>query len=195
MELPVEDIAQLFRHSVVLHKNKPVYVDNVQDDGKLAMTDIMTHRTRIVPFKLNDFAAPALRLGFINYGQAVVYAVRNPVRRYKMGYSQENTKILTIDCYYPIGKAGTRERVGGMRCPEFGDALFNKYPSFAEALKQVTEFKGACAFDKQFCITSERKIFYKTSCVGNLPKGAKTVKEIVWQKGFEHLVVLLENEK
>lgn len=190
--LEVGDIDQLYRNSLILYKNKPVYVEQVNREGECTILDISTNRARVVKFSFKDFAPPARRLGFINLLGSVVYAARNPVRRYKVGINVENTRVVSLDVSYPSGGGRTVDRAYTFRCPEVADALFNKYPSLEEAIKQVTEINGACAFDKQFAVDSRQRIWYKTQIVGTVKVGAKTADDIIFNDGFEHLINLLD---
>jgi hypothetical protein len=192
LDMRVEDIRQLYDRSLVLYKNKPVYINDIGNDGDVQFLDLFSQRIRTAAFSMKDFTAPLRRLGFINTMGSVVYASRIPIRRYKVGLSEENVKFDSLGVNYLKGKADTIARLTGLSVPEIGDALFNKYPSLEEAISFVRKFKGAMAFDKQFAVSSEGGLFYKTQLVGSASRGIKRADQLEFRKGFEHLALLLD---
>lgn len=192
-EIAAEDLRQMYRDSVVFHKNKPVYVENVNAAGDVAFLDILSQRRGIEPFSFKSFSTPTRRLGMVNVMGGVVYAYRVPVRKYKVGVASENTKVTSLDVDFPHkGRVNPRDLVRGLQCVEVGEALMNKYPTFNQALKMLGEFNYAVAFDKQFAVDVHRRIFYKTRMVGEIPKGKNKLEDIQFAKGYEHLILLLD---
>lgn len=193
LEIAVDDLRQMYKDSVVFHKNKPVYIEQIGGNGDVAFLDIIAQRREILPFSIKNFVTPTRRIGMVNIMGGVVYAYRLPVRKYKVGISGENIRVSTLDVDFPrMGRSNPRTMVAGLQCIEVGEALLNKYPTLNQALKMLGEMTYAVAFDKQFAIDRHRNIFYKTQRVGMLPEGKTKVDDIVFSKGNEHLILLLD---
>jgi len=144
----------------------------------------------------DEWTAPTQRLGFVNVFDSVLYVRRNPVRRYKVGLSKENLSLQPLnDLVYPRGAGETLRHVTGLSSIELGDCIMGKYPTFEEACKILHGGLGvkAIAFDRQFALTSNGYVYYKTTCVGRLAAKPKSINDIVFKAAFTHLVTLLEN--
>lgn len=118
VDVSVDDLIQLYLNTLVLYKNKPIFVDGIGKTKKVTYFDLSTQRNMVVDYKEGIFKAPTRRIGFINIGKSVVYSYRNPVRRYKIGYSHENLKFLTIEVSYPESRSITKERAMSLKSPE-----------------------------------------------------------------------------
>lgn len=193
VDVSVDDLTQLYLNTLVLYKNKPIFVDGIGKTKKVTYFDLSTQRNMVVDYKEGIFKAPTRRIGFINIGKSVVYSYRNPVRRYKIGYSHENLKFLTIEVSYPESRSITKERAMSLKSPEIRDSIFNSYPSFETAFMLAKEFNGAYAFDKQFAVCCRNRVWYKTDLVGTVNDSAKTIYDIVFDKEYAHLTLLLDN--
>lgn len=193
-EMSIEDINSRFHNSLIMYKNKPSYVKRVGNNGDCILLDLLTQKQETVPFKLDAFANPVRRVGMVNIEGSVVYAERIPARKYKVGLTGENVKVHTFpDIEYPSRKDVTRDKVRTLQCVELAEALMDKYPAFSTSVRHLRQFPGAMAFDKQFAVTSEGLILYKKQAVGRVDMKAKSVNDIMWAKGHEHLILLLEN--
>lgn len=199
LEMPVEDLRRDLVGCVVMHNNKPVYVTAVGARGIVAFRDLGTQKEDQEMFTLEGFSNPVRRIGFVNIMGSVLYITRVPVRKYYMGLSvgggrSGNLKIQYLDnVNYPQDANNTITRAKSLCIPELGQAIMNKYPKFTEAMQQVAEFGGACAFDKQFAVCAKGYIIYKTQRVGKAKLNAKTFQDIQWNEGCEHLSILLDN--
>jgi hypothetical protein len=195
MELDVRDIQQMYGKSIVFYQNKPVYVEAVGDNGEMVMTNLITQRGEMAKFSSKEFTAPMRRLGMVNVKGSVMYTSRTPVRRFKVGICAENIRVEPVEGVdYPAGRAETKHHVMGLCLPELGDTLFGKYPTFKQALTHVENMGGAVAFDRQFAIARGRKICYKSKVVGKIPAGKSNIKDIQFDKGYEHLTMALKGE-
>ncbi len=195
-DIRVDDFNMMYSNSIVMLKNKPVYVHKLLNDKIVAITDLLANRMSFIKFADLKLKPPTLRIGFVNIHGSVVYVRRVPVRKYKVGICAENTKVHLFDeLIYPLGAIEAKERVGSFKCPEIVDAMLNKYPSLKDAFRNAIETGGACAFDHQFAITYRGDIYYKTSKVGKLPivAGKYAVNNIKWNAGKEHLHLLLKD--
>lgn len=199
LEMSVDDLRRDLAGCVVMHNNKPVYVTAIGGRGLVAFRDLMSQKEDSEMFTVEAFSNPVRRLGFVNVMNSVIYVTRVPVRKYYMGLKagggrQGNLKLTYLDIVnYPQGTAETISRVQSMCVPEFGAAIINKYPTLPEAIIQVREFGGACAFDKQFAICSRGYVIYKTKRVGKYNQTSNGPQDIKWAEGCEHLSILLEN--
>lgn len=193
VEIDVADVRQMYEHTVVMKGSKPVYVSRVGERGEVRFTDLLSNKKDVVEFSLKTFLPPAARrLGMINVCGSVVYASRIPVRRYKVGFSTENINVKHLDVEYPEGADATLLRIKKLECPEIAEAMLNKYPTLEKALKTVEKFGGAVAFDKQFAVDARKRVWYKTKRVGKVPDGVTECAGIVFDKGHEHLSILLD---
>lgn len=186
-EMSIDDIRQKFEGSVVLYQKKPVLFKKVSGDFSVRIFDLMAQKEEQVEFDMKEFQPPPSRVGFVNINGSVVYAVRNAIRRYKLGLSRENFNVSVLDVPYPDGRSDVYIRlVAGLERRELGEAMLNKYPTLQQAIRRVSQFEGACAFDKQFAIDHVHNVYYKTQKVGHLVSGA-----IVFDEGCTHLHLLL----
>lgn len=196
LEMSYEDLVRDLKDNVVMYQNKPVYVTGISRDGEVRFLDLGTQREGLAPFTVKDFCNPIRRVGFVNCMGGAAYLCRIPVRRYYIGLARHNTvvKLLPGVLYEEGGAATIRDRVRSLMIPEIGDCIMNKYPVLADACKQVKKFKGAVAFDTQFAVSSTGAIFYKDTHAGTCSLNtAKTVADIKWDEGQEHLSILLDN--
>lgn len=187
-EISIEDIQQKYVGSIVMMEKRPVLFKQISGDYTCRVFDLMSQKEERVEFSMKKFLPPAPRIGMVNIGGSVVYAARNAVRRFKLGLSKENLSVQVLDIHYPDGRPiDYIHQVLSLERRELGEAILNKYPTLREAVRRVSQFDGACAFDKQFAVDSHDAIFYKTNQVGVLERG----KDIVFDKGWEHLQILL----
>lgn len=187
-EMSRQDIEQKFYDSVLMYEKRPVLFRRMAADKSCRIFDLLEQKEEQVEFDFKKFLPPAPRIGFINIGGSVLYAARLAIRRYKVGLSTENLSIHTLKVRYPDGDAAHYvKKIKSLERKELGEALLRKYPTLSQAVRKVSQFEGACAFDKQFCIDQSHNIFYKTDKVGKYNSG-----DIVFDEGYKHLDILLE---
>ena len=196
-KLSYHDVEQQYRHSVVLKRGEPVLIEDVKQDGPFVYVKVRNMRNRRASweeFSQDSFQSPTCRLGLVNVQDHVVYAYRNPVRKMKIGMCQENLSFKPIDAAYAYGSIRSIQQARELTTPLF-ECMMNIYPSFAEALAKVKEpiMDGVrvVAFDRQFAISSEMKIYYKTIEVGSFPKNCKKIENISFFKHYSHLNTLI----
>lgn len=188
----LEDLKQYFLGTVVLYKGKPVLVKAINVEKIFKMLDLFTQKTIIDDDAVKHITPPMRRLGMINICGSVVYCERRPARIYQMGINKNNLRFHELLVPYPEGANITLQKAKLTDSVEFAEMLFGKYPTFLECIEMVEKFGGAAAFDKQFAIDNGRGIWYKTKNVGHLLKGGKSVDNIKWDSGYEHLILLLK---
>lgn len=191
-KLSYDDITQQFYKNIVLYEGKPVYVTGVSRETlKVTFTELLTGKRSNAPFSLKTFLPPAVRIGLVNTCGSVVYVVREPKRKMTMGLNSGNLRIKELAVDYPEGIVETFAEIKTLKSADLARAMIGEYPSFEECLEHVKEFKGAMAFDRQFAIDNNRMIFYKTGCVGHLPKNCNRVDTIAFDKPHQHLALLI----
>ena len=102
-----------------------------------------------------------------------------------MGINDANLRLQYLKDYlrYDAGEANRLSTTS----MEFYRTLKGIYPSFEAALDQVKTFGGACAFDRQFAIDEERRIFYKRYKVGKAGRGAIDKRGIILDDRYAFL--------
>jgi len=190
VELSYEDIIQQYSDCVILYKGKPHKVKEIDHPNKVKILDLNTQRSKWVDFSFKTFAPPLLRLGYVNQDEVAVFVYRTPVRNYFTGINSLNCKIVGNKESYTRNNVGSVvSKVSQMDSPEFADMLLGHYPSLKEAVTRAEEFAGSVAFDKQFAVDLERKVFYKGYQVGNVYGDT-----VVFSSDNEHLSLVLGNE-
>lgn len=193
LDMPYEDLLRDLKNTIVIHKNKPVFVQNISRDGDVSFVELISREQKIAPFTLKSFLPPTRRLGMINVSGSVAYMSRIPVRKFFLGLSRNNTSIELLEVQYPNGAGEALAALRAMNHEAIGLSMFNKYPTFKQCVEYLLKFKaGAMAFDKQFCLSAEGYVFYKMKRVGRWNRHSKTVDDIVWDEGSKHLQILLK---
>lgn len=186
------DANQMFANSIITYKNKACLVLGVSRDLRTAdIFDLSSQRDRKVEFNFEEFSKPTRRLGFINVDKSVVYASRLALRKYKSGLTEENIFFEVLDgIRYPRGGGDTLQFLKRLRSKELADCLAGVYPTFAKAFEMVVhkDYK-AVAFDKQFAVCSNGRIWYKNTFVGVCTDG----KNIKIKEQYKQLVPLIRN--
>jgi hypothetical protein len=187
-----EDLSMMFEESIVLYRDKPVYVTAVRgtnfhfyhpEDGDLVR-------------KYSDelWTSPTRRIGMVNLDGTVVYVARRPVRKYSVGFNSNNLVVHELEgAAKTLNHKVALQTILGLRHPGLYASLSNVYPTFPEACIQAAKVKGCVAFDKQFAVDANGTIFYKSKQVGGVAKGAKDESEIDFLSGFSYLNLLLQN--
>jgi hypothetical protein len=193
MILSLADRVMQYGDALLLYSGIPVYVREV---GQNAMTlrTIQTGKVDIVPVVLEDFS-PITRMGFVNIYNSVVEVVRQPARKYSIGMTRDNTAIRPLPVRYPRGEDCTLDKLGRLTAVELFDTINGIYPPIEEALDTAQSKEGACAFDRQFAVSKDLEVLYKTRKVGYVDKKASSVKEIVFHKQYSYLTTLLKEMK
>jgi hypothetical protein len=189
----VEDLRTMYQGTVCMYKNKPYYIEEVGGRYQATCFDLSTQRSKLIEINEVDFTAPQRRLGFINVKRSVVFASRIPVRRYKVGLSKENTTFECLPVGYPEGEDMTRRHLNSLKTVEMGDTIFNRYPSIEESHALLEAGHRCVAFDRQFAMSDDGKLYYKTKVVGGFGKKPTTPYDFKFKREFTHLILLLDN--
>lgn len=195
-ELSINDVIQLYEGTLCKHKETFVKIEAVKSATVVSVFDLRTQRRKDLPFKLEDFGAPLGRIGFVNHCNWAFYITRQPVRRYQVGASPNNIQIKCPGwenpAHHPLAQASSE--IKNLKLATIMDSLEGNYPTFNDALDKAVERKGLYAFDKQFAISYDRNIFFRTEFVGILPPRTRKKERIVFQQRYEHLELLLNQD-
>ena len=186
----LNDLHVFFLKQVVFYNNQPVHVKAINEEKKAKVVNLLTQKALTVD--ASELSGFQRRIGNVNIDGGVIYIQREPVRVMQMGVNTSNTKAYEIresfarEDYYEA-----KDKLKRFDCIELGLAIMDKYPTIRECIKHNKEFGGGMAFDKQFSIMANNRIYYRRSHVGDMQKGCSTVEKIVWVRGNEHLALLL----
>lgn len=183
-----EDIHMLYCGSVCLYKGIPVKVTDSMRQ-KVVVKYLETGKLEEVKFALKDFSAPIGRIGFVNVMHVALYITRMPLRQYTVGVKAGNIRVSLPEykCNMDMNVNAIQRHLSNMECPEIAQAMLGRYPGINDAIALALEHKGSYAFDRQFAVDHERKIYYKLKHVGHLPRGAVTLEDTVFRKDCEYL--------
>lgn len=192
-EINYADIIQQYHGNIVLYKGSVVYVSSVSEEKphKAIVYRLIDGKRLTAQFNTDDFTPPNLRIGNVNAAGGVVYVSRKPVRRMNVGLNKNNIQISQLPIYYPEGWRAASDAIHSMKSADLARTMLGQYPGFDECLDYVKSFKGAMAFDRQFCIDNLRQIYYKDKYVGDLPKNCTKLERIVFHKAHEGLELLI----
>ncbi len=187
------DQKQLFLGCLLIWKNKFVKVMSISDRHLYRLWILQDQKEILVENAYLDFTPPYRRIGMVNVHASCVYVMRKPVRQWQVGYSSSNCQIASLPTHYPEGEVTSRALIKDFTSKTIFDALTNKYPSLKEAVNSAELSDGCFAFDKQFAINFERKVFFRNEVVGALPKNRVGPQSIKWSQEKQYLSLLLEN--
>lgn len=186
----IADLSQFFLHTVILYKNRPSYVLRIGETGMFSILDLEKQTASVVrKLSFTNMSPPHRRIGMVNLENNVVYIKRVPMRRYQMGLTKGN-----ISASLAGADKGLRPLVDVndiLRSKALCDAMYGRYPSLEEAFKYANEFGVARAFDKQFCVGPDGKIFYKLMVVGSMDTSNPRADKIKFSPPFSHLSLIL----
>ncbi len=192
-DINMGDLEQLYYKTIVMLKDSPVYITSFDPERNMYYVDLKTGKKHHCKFVADDVKPVVGRVGYINHNGHSIYMQRMPVRRYQIGLNTGNCKFLYHeDQRHHQTFMRAYDQVSRLNVGSIANAILNNYPSFREAVGVAKVSGGACAFDKQFSIDSERNVYYKTKKVGVLPARSLSVKRIEFKEGFEFLETILE---
>lgn len=182
-DIATRDLRTMYRNSLVLWKGKPISVLEISEDYKFSVYCLESQTTKTLSWIPENFTAPTIRIGYVNLGTNCIYCHRVPSRRYKIGLSSENVRMIRTE--HPLNEAEDDVAsyiIHRMRSPQLYKALVGDYPTMTEAYDQAVECTGTVAFDKQFAVHHDGRIFFKGETVGAIREGY-----VQFNEGKEHL--------
>ena len=186
-EMQAADIQQKLEKSILMRNNRP-YLFLQYGGARVRVYDLLDQKEQVIEYSEDDWKAPVPRLGMVNINGSVVIAKRIPIRRYKLGLSVENLDVQTIPGIHYPDRGGDRSvrEVVGLKSKALAQTIMGQFPSLTQALQKVSQFEGAVAFDRQFCVDSEAYLYYKETRVGKHDGNS-----IFFNEGYQHLSVLV----
>jgi hypothetical protein len=160
-----KDASQLYE-GALFHYRKDIVRIREYAMGTVTLYNLRTKKTSAIMFNRKEFTPVTERIGMVNISQTVVVIVRNTLRQYQISISPNNVNISYPPVKRPLGATRQLTALKSLEAPELLAAINNDYPSIDEAYAKAIEWKGACAFDKQFAITDLGSIIYKDAKVG-----------------------------
>lgn len=197
--ISAEDARMMYKDTLCEYKGDLVFVAGIGNDMETLIREVSSMKLKRVKFDTDDFAAPSRgRLGYVNFGQMAVYMFRNPRRMYKNGLCQENIETKMEGGFRYTAE---EERYVAMMLqrpldPCFQETYAGNFPSLEDAVKKVANKEARLiAFDRQFAVASDGKVYYKNQFVGGISlKTGKTAADIKWQDGWESIMMLATNQ-
>ena len=188
------DISQQYENTLFLYDDRLVFCTSMgEEDKDIVVFDLMTQKSKTVPFTFKKVAPPK-RIGFVNSDGAAVYISRIPKRKMHVGLSANTISIEHIQDAPPDAIQIVR-RLARMRAVEIFNAMNNEYPTLQEAWKMIKTGDHSVAFDHQFCVDRRANVFYKTEEVGvvNVPyRDELKIEHIEFYGNNQHLRCLLD---
>lgn len=197
VNISIDDARMMYKNSLVLRHGRPTTILNIlyQDEDALLVEawDLGSQSLVQFLFDQEELKAPDLRLGFLNLGTNCVYLARNPSRVYKIGFNAQNLSAVPIP--FRLSEVETKilqRTIQDLDSTNLYSTLTGNYPAFEKALEEVEGNAKAVAFDRQFCVDRDKKVYFKDILVGEvegttikfipkfkylrtvLPKGIKT---------------------
>lgn len=178
----VEDAHFRLTSSIILYKDRPVYVLNfINNTPRMTCLDMLSQGHITVDLdkeeKLIDITP--VRLGYCNIGGKAHYISRMPTRRYKQGLTSENVSCRTVDRDVLTTK-------------ELARTIMGQYPKIPVAKDAILKSCSSMAFHRCFALRKGQNgakhfsLMYKGREVGVL-KG----EIFTFGQGFFHLESLL----
>lgn len=192
-DISVEDIRSIYGNTLCTYKGTPVFFKDITIDRIAIVRNIATKKTVEIPFKLEDFTAPQQRIGYVNHRNNAFYITRLPVRRFQVGIAKNNVDIRMLATPGSDSWRG-REELFAFNLPTLAESMLNKYPPFHEAFQKAVDSQGIWAFDKQFAIGYDGKLYYKCQHVATVTKGVRTLRTAKFLPEFEYLSILLKDQ-
>lgn len=189
----LDDLNTMFRNSLIIHKNKPYFVNRVEGTQRYNVLDLSDQRHKTLEASYTDLKAPGRCFGFVNAGGIVLYLTRMPVRRYKVGAcGNENMGIHAVAGYGEDRSTIALDAVYNLTSPYVCDTIFNRYPSIVDAFHRVRNGEMIVAFDRQFAVDRKGDVYYKLVKVGKVVN-PQTVYDIQFSDPYKFLITLLDN--
>lgn len=196
-EMNVRDIKRDIVGTLMNVKDTLGFIRAVHDydaDGiNIRYLDLADNSIKECKFSLDTIKPINGRIGMVNDGNGgVYYIVRNPSRKMYIGMNWHNASLTPVTRYT---SEYDMEDIRNFRNAGWIEAFKGTYPTLSKAFGIAKKNNSGCAFDKQFAVDSEGHIYYKNQgIVGKLTGKYKTVKNISWLPGNEHLAIILEND-
>lgn len=190
MHISLSDARSIFSGCLIQIEDRYVYVLDITGEGVQHLIDVDTNETftrRGEDF--SDYQQIVDRLGYVNLGGQCVWVTRGPQRQYKASLHESNLQTghpaYESPLYFSVA-----ETIRTLRNNAIIKTFKNEYPTLTECIQAVRGDAQAIAFDKQFCITRELRVYYAGK---HFPVGRVRDGKVVFFDDFKHLSMALEN--
>jgi hypothetical protein len=146
---------------------------------------------QVIEALCGEFQPITERVGFINVDDGCAYMMRTPARKFHKGL---HPAVMVVSTAHNLNVIQRDQLKKLNYFTAIVAALKREYPSLKEAVKDAVDRDAVVAFDKQFCINPKREIYYREKRVANLPRNSTKLEAIKFQKGCEHLEILLSGD-
>lgn len=182
----VNDARRVLDNTLIRIGGVPVYANRVNEEGNLEYFNIKTKKRHLIDANSKDIDTTPVQLGFVNgYGSAV-YVSRATPRVMKQGLSNDNMVVETI--LRNEGSNILADQVISLKSELLINTIDGDYPSFADALKSVTDGDSELvAFSRHLAISKNFNIYHRTAKIGKVIDG-----KIVLNEDKEHYSWVLE---
>lgn len=169
------DYHMIFDNTLLILDKRPMYVyDTYRNIATVSITG--TKMKMDIPLS-EDTIIEMPRLGYINYEGVCIYWCRVPNRKFTFGVNSENTRIYRSD--KPLVRKEEliqREFFLDLCSTYVYNTVMNIYPSLSNAVDMLQEQNVfEVAFDRQFSLTKELGVYYKSTKVGDLHQNMNIV--------------------
>lgn len=187
-EIDHADIVQLYCNSVIMYDGRPCFVKYYNNQSNdITLYDLYYQREFDIKFKRSLFKPVRGRIGYVNHNGLSAYLSRAPIRQYSIGLTYNNLKC-SYNQFERLNKLNRKliDELTSLQIKGIADAIANKYPSLDEAFKIAKKTNGSCAFDKQFAIDYDARIYYKSKYVGDftIDKGISFNEQLDYLKSL-----------
>jgi len=187
------DQRMMCQNALIFYRNRPVFVDRIVNEQEAFVFDLKEQRQKKVKWDIDRAAPMARRLGMINTPYGAVYLTRMPVRKFSIGLRDDednrNIAVAALNEAIYNNRQAAITHVRELRGAGIRDAIMGVYPTLDEAW-ELSKSGNVTAFDRQFAVDGNARIYYKTTCVGYYdPLAANGVN---WFEGCAHLGILLD---
>lgn len=164
-DLLISDYPRVFLNTVVCINNVPYYIQGFPYPTIAECMNIKTQETEYIDFtKKPQIGIP--KTGYINVRGTAIYVFRGAYRQFKHGIHPDNVRYVPQETGNKREKEVVRELLHDpffLQRKHCYEMFTRKYPSLSSAVKTMLNNKciTTVAFDPQFAITSDWRIFYR----------------------------------
>jgi hypothetical protein len=141
-KIPEDDLVNRLDNTFCLYSGAPVFV-RCDGGGRLALYDSWKNTVHLMTIKSDDplFDVSTPPLGYCNFADGeVVYVSRDPLRKYKQGFTRDVMKVTSFD-----GNYGAEVKLNSSAVQQM---MSRQYPTLAKALKDIKKIRAR--YDEAF---------------------------------------------
>lgn len=175
-----QDYGQLFRNSLVEYKGNLVLIHQISGDCQAIVGRNITTGVEVKGrFDFDQIKNPRILLGNINTPVGAAYVQRTTLKQFQIGLSYAQLSAKYVNTNYRQAAAW----VQNFESDEFKRMLNNEYPDPHSAALIAEEFKMDVAFEREFSLSTNRKVYYR----GAYTVGTYTDEGIVFREEYSFL--------